>query len=122
MRVVLDTNALLLPFEYGLNLDIELERILGTPEVYVPSCVAGELARLSKTRREAKAALQLMENYHIVEVEALGDNGIIEAGENLGAYVLTNDRELIGRLRKRRLGVITLKSNHLVILNEARHD
>ena len=120
--MVLDTNALLLPFEYGLNLDIELERILGTPDIFVPSCVAGELARLSKTQREAKAALQLMEKYRIVEVEALGDNGVIEAGEKLGAYVLTNDRELIGRLRERKLGVITLKSNHLVILNETRHD
>ena len=37
MRVVLDANALMMPFEYKINLDLELLRLLGEYEAYVPS-------------------------------------------------------------------------------------
>ena len=118
MPVVLDTNALMTPFQARLNLDMEIERLLGKTDIYVPSCVLGELKRLAARRWEAKAALQLAGKYRIVEVDSLGDAGVIEAAKKLNAYVFTNDRILISSLRKEGLGVITLSNNHLVILDE----
>ena len=115
MKVVVDSNALLMPFQYNLNLDIEIQRLLGNAEIYVPSCVLGELEKLSRKRWEGKAALQLAQKYRIVEVNNLGDKGVMEAAEKLNAKVVTNDRELIEKLRKSGIKVIFMKQNHLVM-------
>jgi len=113
MRVVLDTNALMLPFQVRLNLDSEIQGILGDAEIYVPSSVMGELERLSKRRWEAKAALQLAQKYRRVQVTSLGDNGVLEAAKKLNAWVVTNDEEFISRLRREGVPVIYLRQNHL---------
>ncbi|MCD6370244.1 MAG: twitching motility protein PilT [Thermoplasmata archaeon] len=118
MRVLLDSNALLMPFQYNLNLDSELTRLLGDYEVYVPSCVLGELRKLSKRRWEAKAALQLAEKYTIVEVKNLGDKGVIEAAKKLKAVVVTNDKALRIKLLREKIKVIFMKQNHLVIIDD----
>jgi rRNA-processing protein FCF1 len=115
MKVVLDSNALIMPFQYSINLDLEIEKIVGSPEIYVPSCVIGELKRLSTKRWEAKAALQLAEKYNVVEVEKMGDEGVVEGAKKLNAVVVTNDRELIERLKREGIKVISLKQNHLVM-------
>jgi len=39
MNVVLDANALMMPFQYRINIDMELQRLLGNPAVYVPTSV-----------------------------------------------------------------------------------
>src|SRR3972149_4547682 len=72
-RVVLDANALMLPFEFRVNLDAELARLLGVCEVFVPSNVIGELERLAKTNRRAKAALSLAGKYGIHNTTRRGD-------------------------------------------------
>ena len=118
MKVVLDTNALLLPFQIQINLDSEIRNVVGDAEIYVPSCVLGELKRLSKKRWEAKAALQLAQKYRVVNVEKLGDDGVMEAAEKLGAYVVTQDEELIGRLKRRGIPVIYLRQNHLRAMDD----
>ncbi|MCD6275720.1 MAG: PIN domain-containing protein [Thermoplasmata archaeon] len=118
MRVVLDANALMMPFEYKINLDLELLRLLGKYEAYVPSCVLGELERVARRRWEAKAALQLADKYRRVEVESLGDRGVIEAAKKLKAAVVTNDRVLINKLIKEGIAVIFMKQNHLVMVDD----
>ncbi len=118
MNVVLDANALMMPFEYRLNLDLEIKRILGNVNILVPSCILGELERLSRKRWEAKAALQLAKKYEMIEVEKLGDNGVLEAAKKLNAYVVTNDRALARILKKEGIKVLSMKQNHLVIEND----
>ncbi len=115
MRVVLDANALLMPFEYKINLDLELQRLVGDAEIYVPSSVLGEVKRISKRRWEGRAALQLASRYRIFEVKSLGDEGVVEAGKKLDAYVVTNDRKLVEKLVKEGIKVISMSNNHLVI-------
>jgi rRNA-processing protein FCF1 len=118
MNVVLDANALMMPFEYKINLDVEITRVLGNADVYVPRCIVGELKRLSKSRWEAKAALQLAQKYKIVDVDQLGDKGVLEAAKKLCAYVVTNDRELAKILKNEGIKVLSLKQNHLVMEND----
>ncbi len=62
-KVVLDTNALLMPFEQRLNIDSQLRELLGDPEVFVPGPVIGELKR--SKNKFARAALQLASKYSI---------------------------------------------------------
>jgi len=118
MNVVLDANALMMPFEYRLNLDLEIRNALGDADIFVPSCILGELERLSKKRWEAKAALQLAGKYKIINVENLGDKGVLEAAKKLNAYVVTNDRAFARILKKEGIKVLYMKQNHLVIEND----
>lgn len=107
-RVVLDTNALLMPFEISINLDLELERLLGDCEVFVPGPVIGELKR--SRSKHAKGALALARKYTLASTSRQGDEGIIEIATDLEAYVLTNDRELRKRLRKLGIPTVFLRS------------
>ncbi|QLH75055.1 MAG: twitching motility protein PilT [Methanomassiliicoccales archaeon] len=113
-RVVLDTNALLMPFEFNFNLDLGLRELLGECEVYVPGPVLGELKR--SKNKHAKAALSLASKYKVYEMGTQGDAGVLQAAKELGAYVLTNDFPLQKKLRKEGIKVIYLRSkNHLTI-------
>lgn len=111
-KVVLDTNALLMPFEFSLNIDHELQRLLGQCEVYVPGPVIGELKR--STSKHASAALSLARKYNLFHTDRQGDEGVMEVAGKLQAFVVTNDALLRARVRKRGLKVIFLRSgNHL---------
>ena len=113
-RVVLDANALMMPFQFRINLDAELDRLVGECEVYVPSSVVRELERLTRDRRAAKAARGLAGKYRKFETQRSGDAAVLEAAEALGATVVTNDAGLLAALRERRIPQITLRSrSHL---------
>ncbi|MCL2785715.1 MAG: twitching motility protein PilT [Methanomassiliicoccaceae archaeon] len=113
-HVVLDTNALLMPFEMRMNLDLAVSSLLGDVKMVVPGPMVGELKNI--TSKYAKVALMLARKYEIIQTEASGDDAIVEAAVRLDAYVLTNDKELKRRLRSLRIPLIYLRSNtHLVL-------
>ena len=112
--VVLDTNALLMPFEMKMNLTLSVERLIGEAEFIVPGPLIGELKHLDN--KYADAALQLARKFEIVPTEATGDNAVIELALQRNAYVLTNDKILRGRLRKVGVPLIYLRSGtHMVV-------
>ena len=118
MRIVLDANALMMPFEYGINIDSEIEKLIGKADIFVPSSVIGELKRLANKRWEAKAALKLLKKYRICNTERMGDEGVIECGKKLEAIVVTNDKALQKRLKERGIRVIYLSNYHLKMEND----
>lgn len=112
--VVLDTNALLMPFEMRMNLDLSVQNLLGEVDFLVPGPLIGELKHLDN--KYARAALELARRYEIVPTEETGDNAVIELALKTGAYVLTNDKFLRSRLRKLKVPLIYLRSGtHLVV-------
>lgn len=114
--IVLDANALLMPFQFKINLDHELRRLFGDIPVFVPSSVLGELS--NTVDRSGKAALALARRYQIVETELSGDDAVIEIAEQRSAAVVTNDRELIGRLKERRIPVIRLRAERYLVADD----
>ena len=114
--VVLDTNALLMPFEVKLNLDLELRRLLGDVRVVVPGPMVGELKRCGA--KHSKAALSLARKYEILQTESDGDEAIIELARALDAYVVTNDKELRSRLRAIKIPLVYLRSGTHAVLEE----
>lgn len=115
-KVVLDANALMMPFQFGLNLSAEIDRLLGRSELYVPSSVRAELRKISSKDRAAKAALELSERFASVTTVSRGDDAIIEAALALGASVVTNDSELLQKLKEKGVRRIRLRSrSHLVL-------
>jgi|GEM_PF-189738 len=114
--IVLDTNALLMPFQFDINLDLELERLFGISEsnTFVPSSVQQELRGLGK-----KAALKMSEKYSSIEVEKKGDEGVLEAAEELDGVIVTNDKDLKKRALARKIPVAYLRSkSHLELAGE----
>ena len=112
-EVILDTNALLMPFEIRINLDLAVRNVLGEVHFIVPGPIIGELKRLDN--KFASVALELARRYDIVQTESSGDAAIIELALSTGAYVLTNDRDLRSKLRKRGVPLLYLRSGtHLV--------
>ena len=117
--VILDANALMMPFQFSINIDRELGRLLGGFEVVVPSSVIAELEKVAAERKasEAKAALRLAARYRTQKNEGAGDDAVLAAAIQLGAVLLTNDAGL--RRRARRAGLLTIclrGRNHLEIV------
>ena len=113
---ILDANALRMPFQFRVNLDTELKRLLGECEIVVPEPVLGELEIQAGEDRRAKAALRLAGKYRPVPAQGRGDDAVIEVAKATGGVVVTNDAALLDRLRKLRIPRITLRSrNHLVL-------
>lgn len=112
--VVLDTNALLMPFELKMNIDLSVMNLLGDVHFVVPGPLIGELKHLDN--KYAPAALELARKYEIIPTEASGDKAVIELALKTGGYVLTNDKELRGKLRKLNVPLIYLRSGtHLIL-------
>lgn len=121
-RVLLDSNSLLMPFQFGLNLDIQLEQLLGPGfRIIVLSCVRDEVYGLAQGgNRYARGALRLLEKYEQVGWNGKGDQAIIGyIKKNPGTIVLTNDKEL--RAKASALGnktIMMYKRNYLGWDNE----
>lgn len=114
--VVLDANGLMMPFQFGVNLDAELKRLFGDLPVVVPSSVLGELARSGD--RRAKAALALAGKYGSVGTDLSGDDAVMDVARRMSAAVLTNDRGLIRRLRAEGIPVVRLRSERYLEVSE----
>lgn len=114
--IVLDTNALMMQFQFSVDIENELRRIIDVNyEVVVPDVVVGELRHLAATlsgkdRGEAIMAIRLAQTFRIVRAEGPADTGILRLAEKLNAIVVTNDKILRARLRAKNVPNIHLRS------------
>jgi rRNA-processing protein FCF1 len=111
-RIVVDTNFLLMPYEYGVDLPTELIRIVHAPiTLVISSGTERELDTLAgRNGRRATAARFILQNMPLLKskfpVEVVPSSGevdewIIKFARNNAVTVATNDV----RLRKRLLGM-----------------
>ncbi len=119
-RVLLDANALLLPFRVGFPLLAEVERLVPGAIVSVPSSVRGEVARLAdRGVAEAAAALSFAGRFPTIQVRARGDAGILRAARRHSSIVVTADRALTARLRAGGFAVLVPRDRHRLELRPA---
>jgi len=116
-KVVLDSSAAMMPFEFMINLESELSRILGSFKIVVPSSVYEELIFLSKhgkgrKKRLSKPALDLIKDYEIVETKTQADDAVLDVAIKLNGIVFTNDKELRKRAKKNSLKTLYLRGKH----------
>lgn len=121
--VILDTSAVLTPFEFSIDIEQELYRLLGRVSICIPQSVFLELEQLyarnnSKTSQKAKAALCWIKRFSIIPTTNPGDAGVIEAAVQTKATVVTNDKELRRRLKQKHIPIITLRQNQYLVLLE----
>ncbi|TLZ78127.1 MAG: twitching motility protein PilT [Methanobacteriota archaeon] len=113
--VLLDANALLMPFQFQVHLEAELHRVLGDVEIAVPSPVLSELTRMADDNRDARAAARLAKKYRAIEGHGSADDALLELAVAHRAVVVTNDQPLLDRLKSAGIPRVFLRSrNHLV--------
>jgi len=117
-RVVLDTNALMMPVELGVRTFDELDRLLGEYEALVPEAVLAELESLSTGAGEeavaASVGADLAERHEVVEHDAdYADDAVLEVATTRDCdYAVTNDGPLRNRLLSRAVPVIGLRGRN----------
>jgi len=120
--VILDTNALMMQFQFYVDIEIDLKRILGFPfHIVIPSSVVAELKRLAKTgtpkeKGEARMALELAKTFQIEAVEGDTDTAILRLAEKLNGVVVTNDKILRARLRAKGIPNVHMRSKAFLTL------
>jgi len=119
--VIVDTNALMMPSQKGIDLENEVTRLVGKCEITVPSIVVEEINNLAhrkgKIRNAARVAQNLMKRFRIVKTSGAGDQGILEYARKIQGIVVTNDKELKKELKDIQIPVIYLRGNNHLELN-----
>ncbi|MEM2739560.1 MAG: 30S processome protein Utp24 [Candidatus Bathyarchaeia archaeon] len=126
IKVILDSNFLLLPFQFGMDIFEAVEDLLDrNVEFIVLPQVVEEIKRIADgvggDSRGARLALRLIEERCVIldldEARGLNtDESILRAAVKLGAVVATNDRELRRKLRSKDIPTIFLREcSHLAM-------
>jgi len=117
VRVILDTNALMMPLQFRIDLFEELRDLLGSYEPVVLAEVANELKGLAgghgKDAAAAKLGLEMVRKCTVVESglsEGTVDERISGYAKRHNGLVLTNDRLLRNQLLDQKIPVISLKN------------
>ena len=113
--VILDSNAILMLFEFSIDLESELTRLLGKHKIIIPKHIFEELNYLStqgkgKKKINAKASLDLIKKYSIVKIDAKNaDESVYLLAKKTNGFVVTNDRVLREKLKENSIPVIFLR-------------
>jgi rRNA-processing protein FCF1 len=115
--VVLDTNFLLLPFQFRINIIKELDYLIEQSHRYVVSSrTLDELKKLGKAVGKngmaARLALKMIDasEMEVVKNNMPVDDWVIRYSRDNNAIACTNDRLLRKRLMALDVKVVTLKS------------
>jgi len=116
ITVLLDTNALLMPHQHGVDVFAEIDRIIDEiHEIITLSTVVEELKGLSCSSSDdgaaARVGLRLLKEKTLRLVPSSGDvdDAIVEYAEKNNAVVCTNDKALKRRLKVRGVRTISLR-------------
>jgi rRNA-processing protein FCF1 len=112
-EVIIDTNGLMVPGQFGIDIFMELKR-LGFDSYVVPRASVRELEKISaqgrgRDRTAAKIALSLLDRCTIVEKEGFADDVIMELATSKEDTVLTSDVELKKRLCSKGVSIVRLR-------------
>ncbi len=119
--MILDTNAIMVPEQFGVDIFSELER-LGYLEWLIPSPVIVELQHLAvkakkgRDKLSAKVGLKLAERCRIIEeTESNADSAIENLAQVEEAAVFTNDKALKKELFNKGITVVYLRQGRYLM-------
>ncbi|MBL7050734.1 nucleotide-binding protein [Candidatus Woesearchaeota archaeon] len=135
LKVLIDTNFLLIPAIFNVDIFSEFERILPTYKLYILDKCVEELENITKTQRgkhllAAKLALSLLQKYpiktlktekHINRTKPLSkipyvDDIILDFAVKNDYIVATQDKELKEKLKRQRIKTINLRQKKYLII------
>ncbi len=117
VNVVLDTNALMMPAQFGVDLFGGLTELLGAYNALVPPEVVAELRGLSigngKNQAAARFGLTVADRCTLLperDEDIPVDDKVVNNAREFNAVVVTNDRALRKKLLDERIPVVVLRS------------
>ena len=123
-KVLLDTNFLMVPFQFGVDVFDEMRSLLeGEFELLTSSEIVRELERISagasKDASAARSALRLLKEkgVRVIQSRTSADDWLVEYGQENNAVVCTNDSELLERLEEAGVSRIRLRGRSRLQLN-----
>ncbi|ANF22731.1 PIN domain-containing protein [Thermococcus piezophilus] len=125
--VIPDTNFLLVPGQFGVDIISELNRVLDIKfRIVIPNVVLQELDVIERKSRgkdlmAIRMAKKLVERFETVDIGRFGERMIDDqifdfALNNERVVVCTNDKGLKKRLRARGIPVVYLRSKKILEL------
>lgn len=125
-QIILDTNFLLIPSQFNVDIFSEIDRIIDQQyEIVILASTLDELQNLvkiqrGKNKKAAEIALQLVEHKKIKTIpnpERYVDAAILEIADPKEHIIATQDQELKQKLIAKGIPIITLrKKQHLILL------
>ncbi|MBU0953229.1 MAG: hypothetical protein KKA90_02280 [Nanoarchaeota archaeon] len=123
MKFLLDTNFLMIPGRFKVDVITELRQFEGERELYTIDLVVEELERLadgtSKDARCAALALHLIQLYKIEVIQTQGQNAddeLLQAAQHHQVVVCTQDAPLQKRLTELKLPFVHLRQKRTLVL------
>lgn len=112
--LILDTSSIIYLVKHHIDLESELTRLNLNLSPRIPECILDELNGLSRNNLDAKTALVLLSGIEKLPSTGKGDDCILSLAKKLRCSVLTNDRDLITRLRSLNVMVYIVKGRRYV--------
>ncbi len=120
-KILLDTNFFLVPFQLGVNIMSELDRVMQEPyQMMTIKPVKEELEKLARTgkgddKSAARLAVHLARNIDVEEAPGKGDDAILDYTRSReDVIVATNDSDLRKRLRKAKVKTIFVRNRSVL--------
>jgi len=125
VTILLDTNFLLIPAQFGIDIYHELNCLISTSfELIIFQGIIDELEKLSKKsikyQKQVQLALQLAKNCKKIELnpeifsDMTVDDIIVRLATDNGWLVATNDRELRKKLKAHQVTTIFLRKKRIL--------
>ncbi len=125
-KILLDTNFLMIPSQYKVDIYAEIDRLLPAYQLTTLDVVIDELKKLAlkgKGRYDAKLALALLKHKKVIILHSKNktlknaDEIILNTANKDNYIVCTQDRGLKRLLRQKKVPLIVLRQkNHLDLL------
>ncbi|MBW2985147.1 hypothetical protein KY313_00625 [Candidatus Woesearchaeota archaeon] len=133
-KILLDTNFLLIPAAFNVDIFSELNRLFPRNKLFILDLSIGELKNIElkqkgKHKQEARLGLQMIKKYKISTIKTEKhinaskststihvDNLIVDFALTGGYLVATQDKEIKVKLKKQNKKSITLRQKKYLII------
>ncbi|MFC2143485.1 PIN domain-containing protein [Candidatus Aenigmatarchaeota archaeon] len=117
MQVLIDTNFMMIPVQFNVDIYEELKR-LGFDEIITLDTCVKELEHLAKNDKAAKTSFAILKEKNVNILSAgkePADDAIVEYVKHKKIPVGTQDRELIKTLKSHGIMIIRLRQQKYLI-------
>lgn len=120
-RVVLDTNFILIPFQFGVDIKAELDRVLDfNYELCTLDGVLRELESISKEKskngRDARVSLEMAKDLNIIPANGDVDDALLTLASK-DTIICTNDKILKDKIKRKGAPLIYLRQKKYLVID-----
>ena len=139
--IILDTNALFIPFIFKINIDSELRRLFGDYQLIIPTCVRQEILKIKDREKYGAMAFELANrkpgpkwylelekkilDEHITtdhnndfnDISNSTDQEILVIAKAINGIVVTNDRAFLKTLHSNGITTISTRGKKYLKIN-----